>query len=367
MPVATERGGAEATLLQLLEHASDDAHWHVVFLESGPLQRKVEALGARATVVEAGRVRQLGPLAASVRRIAAVARRSEANVMLGWMPKAHLYSAPAAAALRLPSVWFQHGMPSASDPMERIITMLPADAILAPSRAVAAAQHELWPHRPTRVAYPGIEAATLADETLGIDESLAELGVPADATVVGLVARLQRWKGVHVLVAALPDLLRAHPDVHVVIVGGDHPLEPGYRAELEALAERLGVADRVHLSGYQADARAWMRRFDVVVHASDNEPFGIVLLEAMTLGKPLVAGAQGGPLEMIRDGVEGFLVPYGDSRLLAERIHDYLADPELRERTGAAAAERAAEFSPARFARDVVTTLELVREARGAR
>ena len=158
----------------------------------------------------------------------------------------------------------------------------------------------------------------------------------------------------------------ADPDVHAVVVGGDHPLEPGYRAELEALAERLGISERVHMTGYQPDATAWMRRFDVVVHASDNEPFGIVLLEAMAIGKPLVAGAGGGPLEVIRDGVEGFLVPYGDSGLLAQRISEYLADPELRRRTGAAAAERAAEFSPHRFARDVVSTLELVREARRA-
>jgi glycosyltransferase involved in cell wall biosynthesis len=367
MPVATERGGAEATLLQLLEHASDDAHWHVVFLESGPLQRKVEALGARASAVEAGRVRQLGRLAWSVRRIASIARHSQANVIVGWMPKAHLYCAPAAAALRLPSVWFQHGMPSPSDPIDRIVTMLPAAAVLAPSRAVAAAQHDLWPHRPTRVAYPGIDAEALREQTERIGGSLESIGVPPDAPVVGLVARLQRWKGVHVLVAALPNLLRTHPDVHAVVVGGDHPLEPGYRDELEALAAGLGVADRVHLSGYQADARAWMRRFDVVVHASDNEPFGIVLLEAMAMGKPLVAGAQGGPLEVIRDGIEGFLVPYGDSELLAQRIRAYLADPELRRRTGAAAAERAREFSPKRFARDVVMTLELVTEALGAR
>jgi glycosyltransferase involved in cell wall biosynthesis len=150
----------------------------------------------------------------------------------------------------------------------------------------------------------------------------------------------------------------------VVVVGGDHPLEPGYREELEALAGRLGVADRVHLIGYREDARNWMREFDVVVHASDNEPFGLVVLEAMALGKPLVAGAKGGPAEIIRDGVDGVLVPFGDDAALAARVSEYLADPERGRRIGAEAVRRAREFSPQRFAVSVVDTLSLVVDGR---
>jgi len=364
MPVATERGGAEQTLLQLLEHAPDDVIWHVVFLEPGPMAGKVGDLGAHVTELEAGRVRQLGRLASTVRQLGRIFRTSRADVVVSWMPKAHIYSAPGAAALGLPSIWFQHGMPSHTDPMDRVVAMLPADAVLAPSRHVAAAQHTLWPHRPTRVAHPGIDVDSLASAADDGNRQLAELGVPSGAPVVGLVARLQRWKGIHVLVAALPELLRSHPEAHLVVVGGDHPLEPGYREGLEALAARLGVADRVHMAGYQPDARGWMREFDVVVHASDNEPFGLVVLEAMAIGKPLVAGAQGGPAEIIRDGVEGVLVPFGDSRALAVRISEFLDDPDRGRRMGTAAVQRAREFSPSRFAADVVATLNVVVDAR---
>jgi glycosyltransferase involved in cell wall biosynthesis len=217
------------------------------------------------------------------------------------------------------------------------------------------------------VAYPGIDVDGMTAEPGNAGAPLSALPIPAGAPVLGLVARLQRWKGVHVLVAALPHVLRAHPEAHVVVVGGDHPLEPGYRLELEQLAARLGVADRVHLTGYQADARSWMRAFDVVVHASDNEPFGLVLLEAMALGKPLVAGAEGGPTELVRDGEEGFLVPFGDAAGMADRISQLLADPELGRRLGGAGLERARAFSPARFAGDVLATLRLVTEARRVR
>jgi glycosyltransferase involved in cell wall biosynthesis len=365
MPVATERGGAERTLFQLLEHASDDAVWHVVLLERGPMADRIQGLGTQVTVLEAGRVRQLGRLAATERQLGRIFRATRTDVVVSWMPKAHLYSAPAARALGLPSVWFQHGIPSRTDPMDRIVAMLPTDAVLTPSRAVATAQHALWPHRATRVAYPGIDVDALTGAARNGNGPLAELSVPAGAPVVGLVARLQRWKGIHVLVAALPELLRLHPEARLVVVGGDHPLEPGYRGELEALAARLGVADRVHMAGYQADAGRWMREFDVVVHASDNEPFGLVILEAMALGKPLVAGARGGPAEIVRDGVEAVLVPFGDSRALAAGISDLLVDPERARRMGTAAALRAREFSPDRFAVDVLTTLTLVAENRG--
>ena len=339
----------------------------MAFLEAGPMAAKIDGLGARATTIEAGRVRQLGHLASTARQLGSVIRSSRAEVVMSWMSKAHLYAAPAAAALRLPSVWFQHGMPSRTDPIDRVVTTLPADAVLAPSRTVAAAQHALWPHRPTRVAYPGIDVEGMATDPGNAERPLSTLGIPPDAPVVGLVARLQRWKGIHVLVAALPKVLRAHPEAHVVIVGGDHPLEPGYRLELEQLAARLGVADRVHLAGYQADARGWMRAFDVVVHASDNEPLGLVVLEAMALGKPLIAGAEGGPTELVRDGEEGFLVPFDDVAGMASRVSQLLADPELGRRMGEAARARAREFSPARFAGEVLATLSLVTEARRVR
>lgn len=172
------------------------------------------------------------------------------------------------------------------------------------------------------MAYPGVELDDLGPNSARPPKDLLSLaGVPAGAQVVGLVARLQRWKGIHGLVEALPRVLAKHDGVHSVIVGRDHPLEPGYREELVGLASELGIADRLHLMGYQPDPRRWMEAFDVVVHASDNEPFGlVVLVEAMAAGKPLVAGAAGGPTEIMRDGIDGFLVGFGDRELLAERI-----------------------------------------------
>ncbi len=355
MPVATRRGGAEVTLLDAVRHTRGRAQWLVAFLEDGPMVGEVERLGGRAVVVPAGRLREPWRLAGVSRRLAALARAWRPDIVVGWMPKAHLYAGPAARVLGLPSVWFQHGLPSPRDPIDRLTALLPADGVLAPSRTVAEDQNRIRPRRPLHVAHPGVEPADAAPAPRA--ELLAEAGIPARAPVVGLVARLQRWKGVHVLVGAMPHVLAAHPDAHAVVVGGDHPLEPGYREHLVALATRLGVADRVHLLGFQPDARSWMRSFDVAVHASEREPWGLVVLEAMAAGRPLVAGAAGGPAEIVRDGVDGLLVPYGDEAALAERIRRLLDDPALAERLGRTAAARAADFSASGFADDVVAAL----------
>jgi glycosyltransferase involved in cell wall biosynthesis len=121
----------------------------------------------------------------------------------------------------------------------------------------------------------------------------------------------------HVLVDAAPALLAAHPDAHVVIVGGRHEMEARYEADLFAQIDRLGLKERVIMAGFQTNVPEWMQAMDIIVHASDNEPFGIVVIEAMALGKPVVAGNAAGPTEIITEGVDGILTPYGDAQRLA--------------------------------------------------
>jgi len=99
---------------------------------------------------------------------------------------------------------------------------------------------------------------------------------------------------------------------------------------------------------------------DVVVHASDREPFGIVVVEAMALGKPVVAGAEGGPREIITEGVDGLLAPYEDAEALARQILRYLDDPAFARRMGEAARRRARDFSPEAFVRRMISVLRQV-------
>ena len=189
-------------------------------------------------------------------------------------------------------------------------------------------------------------------------EAKRRLGLPTEGPLIGIVGRLQRWKGMHVLVEAMPRILQAHPDAHCVVVGGDHALEPDYPDWLRERIDALGLANKVTLAGLQHNVPEWMQAMDVVVHASDREPFGIVVIEALALGKPVVAGDAAGPTEIITDGVDGLLTRYGDAPALAQAVLRYLDDPAFAARTGTAARQRAQEFSTRRYAQKLVATLQ---------
>jgi glycosyltransferase involved in cell wall biosynthesis len=161
----------------------------------------------------------------------------------------------------------------------------------------------------------------------------------------------------HVFIAAMARLHAVRPEARAVIVGAPHETEPQYASELLAQASALGLDDVMTFAGFQTNISEWMQAMDVFVHASDREPFGIVLIEAMALGKPVIAGSEGGPAEIITDGENGLLVPYGNGESLAHAILRYLDDGAFAARVGAAARIRAAVFDDRTYAANVIAAL----------
>jgi glycosyltransferase involved in cell wall biosynthesis len=146
------------------------------------------------------------------------------------------------------------------------------------------------------------------------------------------------------------------PEARFVVVGGAIlGNEGGFEEEVHALARRLGLADRVVFTGHVDDAIPWLDALDVAVVASSHEAFGIVLVEAMALGTPVVATATDGPSEIVEDGVSGLLVPVGDAPALAAAIERALIDRSLAATLAEGGRRRAREFTEertaARFAR----------------
>jgi glycosyltransferase involved in cell wall biosynthesis len=353
MPLALQRGGVELQLQQLVEHrATAGIEPAVVFLRSGPMVDWCRDRGVPAYVVDAGRVRHLRTLGRSVRAIARLAEQQRSDVVIGWLAKAQLYAGAAALVARRPSVWLQAGIPVGPAVHDRIATLLPARLVVTVSRTVDDAQRKLRPRRPTRIVYPAVDTERFSAERVGaVGAVRRRLDLPEDGPIFGSVGRLDRWKGFHVLLDAVPRVLERHPDATFVLVGGAHELEPAYADELHAQAARLGLNGRVRLVGQQPNPEEWMQAMDVFVHASENEPFGMVVIEAMALGKPVVASAEGGPTEVVTRGVDGLLAPYGDDRAVARAIVRFLDDGELRRRAGEAARLRARDFTVQEFAR----------------
>jgi len=156
-----------------------------------------------------------------------------------------------------------------------------------------------------------------------------ELGIPADALLIVCVARLQKEKDVPALIAAMGQVAAQFPNARCVIAG-----EGEERAMLEEQIRGTAWSRQITLTGFRKDALSLINAADVFVLPSRAEPFGLVLLEAMALGKPVVSMAAGGPLEIVKSGETGFLVPPGDSAVLAGAIIALLRDPEMRRSTG---------------------------------
>ena len=360
MSLAEQRGGGELMLLHLMQQGRGaGVKWLVIFLQDGPMVGQVRDLGVEAQVIEAGRLREVPRFLGAVAAIARLARREKVQMIVGWMNQGQLYGSPAAKLAGIPSVWYQLGIALTPGWNDRMATRLPALGILACSQAGADAQARIAPKRPLRVVYPGVELERFEPEQLpSPQEARRRLGLPPDGPIIGIVGRLQRWKGMHVLIEALPAILRAHPAAHCVVVGGNHAQEPDYPALLRERIRALGLEDKVILAGLQRNIPEWMQAMDVIVHASDHEPFGIVVIEAMALGKPVVAGNAAGPTEIITDGVDGLLSPYGDAPALAQAVLRYLNDPEFARRTGAAARKRALDFSTQRYAQNFIAAVQ---------
>ncbi len=360
MPLAEQRGGAELSLRHLIEHGRGrGVDWILVFLEDGPSVREFRRLGVKVHLFEAGRLRQPHRTILTVARIARVARSERATLILGWMTKGHLYGSAAALIARTPAIWYEHGTLKPGDRFARLATVFPTRAVITVSRASARAQAAIAPVRRARMVYPGAEVDRFAVEKLATPAHLrSQLGLPAAGPVIGIVGRLQRWKGVHVLLDAFAELRTSHERAHCLVVGGPHELEPDYPAELNRQVASLGLGPAVTFAGLQANVAEWMQAMDVIVHASDGEPFGIVVIEAMALGKPVIAGSEGGPAEIITHGVDGLLVPYGDSVALARALRRYLDDPQFARRVGVAARRRASDFSARQYAENLIDTVQ---------
>jgi len=362
MPLAEQRGGAEQLLRLFLRYLPDDpVNWIPIFFENGPLVEEARTLGFDVQILPVGRLRQPIRYTRAVEQLTGLFRQKQVTLVLSWMGKAHLYGGVAARVGGIPAIWFQHGIPQGRAWMDRLITRIPAAGVLACSQAAAEAQRQLRPERSIIVVYPAVDLSAFDPDSLPTPvEARRQLGLPENGPLIGMVGRLQRWKGMHTLIQAMPQILERYPEARAVIVGGRHELEPDYEDELRRLINWLGLQDRVWLTGFQTDIPRWMQAMDVVVHASDREPFGVVVIEAMALGKPVVAGAEGGPREIITEGVDGLLAPYEDVETLARQIRRYLDDPDFARRVGEAARRRAHDFSPEAFVDRLITVLQTI-------
>lgn len=161
------------------------------------------------------------------------------------------------------------------------------------------------------------------------------LGVPEDAPLVAVVSRLSRLKGIEDFLHAAAVVGARHQSARFIVVGEPSPIKNrAYLDELSALANRLGMGDRVIFTGLRSDVPAVLSAVDVSVMPSLNEALSNVLLESMAAGTAVVATDVGGTAEALTDGENGLLVRPGQPDAMAAAISRLLDNPELSRRLG---------------------------------
>ena len=169
-----------------------------------------------------------------------------------------------------------------------------------------------------------------------------------DQMLVGLVARLDWWKGHEFFLEAMAEVVNKNHNIRGLIIGGlaelSYDSSSRYLDRLHVMVKSLGLGEKIIFTGHRSDVPCLVAALDVVVHASSiPEPFGLTVIEGMAAGKPVVATAAGGVLDIFEDGVNGLLVPCKDSKAMAMAILQIISDKDKAKKMGLAARRRVTE------------------------
>lgn len=237
----------------------------------------------------------------------------------------------AAVAARVPLVMHAHEILLQPEPLRKLIHILGvrwSRRVICVSEATRKNILEDQPaasHR-IQVIHNGIEPAKPSGRS--ITELRAELGVPLEKPLVGMIGRVSPWKGQEVFLQAAAMAALENPHCHFIAIGGVFDNEIHHQERLSQLHKSLKLEGFVTLHGFMKDAREMLPAFDLFISPSTSpDPFPTVILEAMSAGVAVIASAHGGPLEMIVNDVTGILVRPRDARALGNAINALLLDP----------------------------------------
>jgi glycosyltransferase involved in cell wall biosynthesis len=330
-----EIGGAERELLAYLEHLSRrGARPLVACPAEGPLSEKIAALGVPTRQVAFPAWRKLlewprrGKAVRELRRVIEQANPALVHVNdIWWLPQ----TLRAVKGLGIPVLC--HVRQEIQPRKVRRYELPSADAVFAVSRDVEASLRAggVKPER-IHVLHGGIDLTRVPAVPDG-EAFRRRHGIPSGVPVLGTVANLFPRKGYDVMCRALSMLRRNRPGIHYLIVGtGDD----GYERALRELVRSLGLEDQVHFAGFQDPVYPALAAMDLYVHPALMEGFGIALLEAMAMVKPVVATRTGGIPDIVVHEETGLLVEPGNPEALASAIGVLLEDAGRRTAMGGA-------------------------------
>ena len=213
------------------------------------------------------------------------------------------------------------------------------------------AEHNITQGKPQDkgvIIYNGVDLEKFA-QPYDSDNVRAEFGCTSKNILVGIVGRIDWWKGHEYFLEAVAKVAKRVPGIKGMIIGSLEEnvaieLNRLYLEKLHFMVKALGLKENIIFTGHREDVPRLLSALDVVIHASSEpEPFGLVVIEGMAAGKPVIATEAGGVLDIIENGISGLLVTIRDSEAMAQAILQVILNREQAEQMGLAARRRVAE------------------------
>jgi len=360
-------GGAEQCLLVLLRGLDRTRYSPLLACNAdSPLAGLAAKAGVPVHTLELGKLRgrrDLPGLARAWQRgiagLRSLIRAQRVDLVHSNTMRASLYAAPAARLAGRPLVWHVHDIHR--ERLYRWLLSLAATHIIPVSEA-AARPLPPWSRRKLSVIPNGVELGRFVPNDDWRQAMRREWRAADDEVWIGTAGWLAPWKQTELFVEMAERLAGACPACRFAIVGG--PAHPSYDAYVAGLRRRAAatLGERCVFLGARTDLPQVLAGLDVLAHTARAEPFGRVLVEAMAMGKPVVAFSDGGVPEIVVEGETGRLAPPGDVAALTAAVAGLAGDAAGRSRMGAAGRRRAlAEFSAEAMVRRIETVYAEVR------
>ncbi len=331
-------GGTEELLLSLVRNLDRNRFDPMVCCigRSGPIGKEIEKTGVR--VIELGKLERGGYDGRIVSLLVDTIRREGIGLIHSHLYHANFYGRLAAFRAGVPVVCSVHNIYVRPKPHRRLINWWLARRtpwIIAGSEAIKndIVRYDGVPPGKVRVIHNSVDVERF-EIPLSRGDARRKLGFPADRFLVGTVGRLEEQKGQSYLVEAAALLCREGVNMSLLLIGSGRE-----ERKLRDLVAREGIADEVLFLGTRRDLPDLFRAMDVFALSSLWEGLPLALLSAMASGVPVVATPVGGIPEVIRDGVNGFLVPPADAAALAAALRTVRENPGRASTIGAAGAE----------------------------
>jgi glycosyltransferase involved in cell wall biosynthesis len=328
-------GGVETVLATLarLKYLCPAMEPHFALCFEGRLSRELTSAGV--PVHPLGRVRISQPWTAwrARHRLRNILRRERYDAVVCHMPWPLVVFGRTARAEGQRLIFWAHSCHDGRGWLERMARRIRPDLAISNSAFVAASLSNLYPDLPASVMYNPVALEDSSDAVQARAVARREQGVDDDTVVIIQVSRFEAWKG-HLLHLNALSQLKSRNWACWMVGGPQNPADQRQYDEVRRVADRLGLADRVRFLGQRSDVAQLLTGADIFCQPNQGpEPFGMVFVEALWAGRPVVTTALGGALEIV-DETCGLLAEPDSPASLAAALDRLIQSPELRSKLG---------------------------------